>query len=215
MGRAARKQLAEVIAGATSLQGDFFRSVAFRYFHPDDVISGEGTRLHGGRFVPIGVRAVYASLEEETALREVTTRKNALGGRSLISVGEYPRMTYVLSVATQIEILILRLPFHRNWQTSFDSVCVDRGILFRRNWLVSGFRSASTVSFFRPRQVPAETLQCIWQPLPLVALSFAIVPKYWRPSADHVWGSVVGSDSLPTCRSRRQAFRSRCSRLTF
>jgi RES domain-containing protein len=86
--------------GATSLRGDFFRSVAFRCFHPDDVISGEGTRLHGGRFVPVGVRAVYASLEEVTALREVTSRKNALGGRSQINVGEYPRMTYVLSVAT-------------------------------------------------------------------------------------------------------------------
>ena len=69
--------------------------------HPDDAISGEGTRLHGGRFVPVGVRAVYASLEEETALREVTTRKRALGGRSQINVGEYPRMTYVLSVATR------------------------------------------------------------------------------------------------------------------
>ena len=100
VGRAARKQLAELIKGATSLQGDFFRSVAFRYFHPDDVISGEGTRLHGGRFVPVGVRAVYASLEEGTALREVTSRKSALGGRSQINVGEYPRMTYVLSVAT-------------------------------------------------------------------------------------------------------------------
>ena len=94
VGRAARKQLGVLIAGATSLQGDFFRSVAFRYFHPDDVISGEGTRLHGGRFVPVGVRAVYASLEEETALREVTSRKSALGGRSQIGVGEYPRMTY-------------------------------------------------------------------------------------------------------------------------
>ena len=73
-GRAARSQLVELIAGATTLQGDFFRSVAFRYFHPDDVISGEGTRLNGGRFVPVGVRAVYASLEEETALREVTIR---------------------------------------------------------------------------------------------------------------------------------------------
>ena len=88
------------MAGATSLRGDFFRSVAFRYFHPDDVISGEGTRLHGGRFVPVGVRAVYASLDEETAQREVTTRKGALAGRSQISIGEYPRMTYVLSVAT-------------------------------------------------------------------------------------------------------------------
>lgn len=100
LGRAARKQLAELIAGATSLQGDFFRSVAFRYFHPDDLISGEGTRFNGGRFVPVGVRTVYASLEEETALREVTARKNALGGRGQITVGEYPRMTYVLSVAT-------------------------------------------------------------------------------------------------------------------
>jgi RES domain-containing protein len=100
LGRAARKQLAELIAGATSLRGDFFRSVAFRYFHPDDVISGEGTRLHGGRFVPVGVRAVYASIDEETAQREVTTRKRALAGRSQIGVGEYPRMTYVLSVAT-------------------------------------------------------------------------------------------------------------------
>ena len=52
LGHAAQKQLAELIAGATALQGDFFRSLAFRYFHPDDVISGEGTRLKGGRFVP-------------------------------------------------------------------------------------------------------------------------------------------------------------------
>jgi RES domain-containing protein len=95
LGPAARKQLAELIATATPLRGDFFRSVAFRYFHPDDVIGGEGTRLNGGRFVPVGVRAIYASLEEETALREVRTRKSALGGRSQINVGEYPRITRV------------------------------------------------------------------------------------------------------------------------
>jgi RES domain-containing protein len=101
IGRYARHQLAELIAGAAPLRGDFFRSVAFKYFHPDDVISGEGTRLHGGRFVPIGVKAVYASADEETAMREVTFRKRALGGRKQIDVGEYPRMTYVLSVTTR------------------------------------------------------------------------------------------------------------------
>jgi RES domain-containing protein len=101
MGRAARDQLAELIAGAPPLEGDFFRSVAFQYFHPDDVISGEGTRLHGGRFVPIGVRAVYASLDEETAMREVIARKNALGGLERIAIEDYPRSTYALSVATR------------------------------------------------------------------------------------------------------------------
>jgi RES domain-containing protein len=101
LGRPARKQLAALIEDATPLKGDFFRSVAFRYFHPDDVISGEGTRLNGGRFVPVGVKAVYASADEETAMREVTARKRALGGRNQIDVGEYPRMTYVLSIQTQ------------------------------------------------------------------------------------------------------------------
>ena len=69
--RAARAQLLKLIASAAPLNGTFFRSVAFRYFHPDDLISGDGTRQHGGRFVPVGVRAVYASAEEDTALREV------------------------------------------------------------------------------------------------------------------------------------------------
>jgi len=58
LGRTARAQLSELIARASPLKGDFFRSVAFRYFHPDQLISGDGTRLHGGRFVPIGVPAV-------------------------------------------------------------------------------------------------------------------------------------------------------------
>lgn len=57
--------------------------------------------MNGGRFVPAGVRAVYASLEEETAFREVTMGKRTLGGQSQIEVGDYPRMTYVLTVATQ------------------------------------------------------------------------------------------------------------------
>jgi hypothetical protein len=56
--------------------------------------------LHSSRLTSSERHGVYASLEEETALREVTARKSALGGRNQISVGEYPRMTYILSVAT-------------------------------------------------------------------------------------------------------------------
>jgi hypothetical protein len=62
------------------------------------------------------MRAVYASLEEETALREVTTRKRALGGRSQIDVADYPRMTYVLSVATHRNLdLTATLPSELAW----------------------------------------------------------------------------------------------------
>jgi RES domain-containing protein len=61
--QAARAQLLKLITNAAPLNRTFFRSVAFRYFHPDDLISGEGTRQYGGRFVPVGVRAVLASAE--------------------------------------------------------------------------------------------------------------------------------------------------------
>jgi RES domain-containing protein len=101
LGRAAKAQLAELISWAKPLEGNFFRSVAFRHFHPDDVVSGEGTRLHGGRFVPPGTLAVYASLEEETALREVNARKNLLGGGGQVKLRDYPRMTYILRIATR------------------------------------------------------------------------------------------------------------------
>jgi RES domain-containing protein len=106
--RAARAQLLKLITSAAPLNGTFFRSVAFHYFHPDDLISGEGTRQHGGRFVPVGVRAVYASAEEDTALREVTQRKTTLGGERQIDVGEYPRMIYLLAISTQRNLDLTR-----------------------------------------------------------------------------------------------------------
>lgn len=155
------------------------------------MIGGEGTRLYGGRFVPTGVRAVYASLEEENALREGTIRKTALRGRGRIGVGEYPRMTYVLSVATN-----RNLDRASTIPPELANVVRLRlrgtGILPRRNWRPSGFQRVSTVSFFRLRQALAGMLRCISQtPVP-VAWSFAIVPKYWPPSAGHVWASEVG-----------------------
>jgi RES domain-containing protein len=75
-----------------------FRSVELAWAHPDDVISGAGTRLKGGRFVPKGTRAVYASLDEDTATREVTARKTRLGGKAQIALKDYPRLTYIISI---------------------------------------------------------------------------------------------------------------------
>jgi RES domain-containing protein len=78
-----------------------FRSVELAWAHPDDVISGEGTRLKGGRFAAKGTRAVYASLDEETATREATARKARLGGKAQIALKDYPRLTYVISIAAK------------------------------------------------------------------------------------------------------------------
>jgi RES domain-containing protein len=90
--------LDELAGSAGEFAGEFFRSVELRYGHPDKVIDGEGTKRAGGRFVRRGTRAVYMSLDEETALREATARKARLGGRSQIQLKDYPRMTFVIAV---------------------------------------------------------------------------------------------------------------------
>ena len=43
-------------------------------------------------------RAVYASLDEETAAREVTARKARLGGKAQIALKDYPRLTYAVAI---------------------------------------------------------------------------------------------------------------------
>jgi len=96
--RAALADLDELIRSAAPFQGQCFRSVEIAYGLPDEVISGEGTRLHGGRFASAGVRAVFASLDEVTATSEVTARKARLAGRAQISIKSYPRITYDIAV---------------------------------------------------------------------------------------------------------------------
>jgi RES domain-containing protein len=91
-----QKHALALIPRARTVNGDFFRSVELSYALPDDVISGEGSRQHGGRFVKPGVRAVYGSAEEQTAVAEAAYRRRRLAAGSVIA--ELPRIMYVISV---------------------------------------------------------------------------------------------------------------------
>jgi RES domain-containing protein len=75
------KDALALVERASPLDGEFFRSVELAHGHPDDVISGEGTRLYGGRFAKPGSRAVDGSADEETAFRESAARISRLAGR--------------------------------------------------------------------------------------------------------------------------------------
>lgn len=86
------------ISWAAPIKGLFFRSVEYRYMDPVDVLSGVGTRTCGGRFAPIGTRAVYLSVTDAGASKEVTARKSRLGGVGQISVDKYPRVVYAVAV---------------------------------------------------------------------------------------------------------------------
>ena len=83
---------------AVPLRGVYFRSVEYRYMDPADVLSGAGTRTHGGRFAAVGTRAVYLSATDSGAGKEVTARKARLGGAAQISTEKYPRVVYAVEV---------------------------------------------------------------------------------------------------------------------
>ena len=68
------------ISCAAPINGLFFRSVEYRYMDPIDVLSGAEVRAYGGRFGPLGTRAVYLSATDVGASKEVTARKSRLGG---------------------------------------------------------------------------------------------------------------------------------------
>jgi RES domain-containing protein len=86
------------ISQAAPFKGLFFRSVEYRYMDPIDVLSGAGARAHGGRFAPIGTRAVYLSVTDSGASKEVTARKSRLGGIGQISTDKYPRVVYAVAL---------------------------------------------------------------------------------------------------------------------
>ena len=83
---------------AVPLKGVYFRSVEYRYMDPADVLSGAGTRAHGGRFAAVGIRAVYLSATDSGASKEITARKARLGGAAQISTDKYPRVVYAVAV---------------------------------------------------------------------------------------------------------------------
>ncbi|MGB6871304.1 MAG: RES family NAD+ phosphorylase [Acidobacteriaceae bacterium] len=86
------------ISRAAPIKGFFFRSVEYRYMDPIDVLSGAGAQAYGGRFAPIGTRAVYLSVTDSGASKEVTARKSRLGGIGQISIDKYPRVVYAVTV---------------------------------------------------------------------------------------------------------------------
>jgi len=51
--------LQKLIRRAEPLAGTYFRSVERRFMDPTEILNGRGTELYGGRFAPIGMKAVY------------------------------------------------------------------------------------------------------------------------------------------------------------
>jgi RES domain-containing protein len=93
------KAIDEWALRAKLLAGIWFRSVPARWMDPPEVLNGQGTALHGGRFAPPGTRAVFFSATDQLATAEVAGRKSRLGGSALITVDKYPRIVFGVKIS--------------------------------------------------------------------------------------------------------------------
>lgn len=65
----------QLLAGlATAWSGTLYRNSRVRFANEADLLTGTGSRQHGGRWNPKGIAAVYASLTPEAAMAEALSQ---------------------------------------------------------------------------------------------------------------------------------------------
>ena len=110
LNRAQQSVITSWVKNAAPLAGHYFRSVEYRFMDPTEVLSGAGARKYGGRFVPVGTRAVYLSESDAGASGEVLARKLRLGGQAQISLEKYPRVVFAVAVSLSRVVDLKRNP---------------------------------------------------------------------------------------------------------
>ena len=63
-------RIAACLPRAVKLRASALRSAGVKYANSRDLIAGDGASYYGGRWNPPGVKAIYASLDPETAVKE-------------------------------------------------------------------------------------------------------------------------------------------------
>ena len=110
LSRAEHSVINSWIKNAAPLAGQYFRSVEYRFMDPAEVLSGAGAKKYGGRFAPVGTRAVYLSESDAGASDEVLARKLRLGGQAQISFERYPRIVFAVAVSLSRVVDLRRSP---------------------------------------------------------------------------------------------------------
>src|SRR5437763_13148806 len=86
-----KSRLGRLLPSAVIFADVGYRSSTPKYATEDDLVSGEGSKIHGGRWNPPGIAALYMSLTPETAMAETLAHHRYYG----IAVEEAMPRTFV------------------------------------------------------------------------------------------------------------------------
>jgi RES domain-containing protein len=114
-----RTRLTRLLPLAAAFAETVYRSSTPQYVNESDLLTGEGSRRNGGRWNPVGVAAVYASLTPETAMAETLAHNRYYG----IAVADAMPRTFVAMAINLQAVLDFRLGIVRQRiQASLDRV---------------------------------------------------------------------------------------------
>jgi RES domain-containing protein len=65
-----KARMTRLFSNSSAFSATVYRSCTPKYANVSDLVTGEGSRRHGGRWNPVGMAVVYASLTPETAMVE-------------------------------------------------------------------------------------------------------------------------------------------------
>ena len=74
-----KSRLTRLLLIASAFAETVYRSSTPKYANEGDLLSGEGSSKNGGRWNPVGIAAVYASLTPQTAMEETLAHNRYYG----------------------------------------------------------------------------------------------------------------------------------------
>ncbi len=95
-----KNRLTRLLPSATAFTRVGYRSSTPKYATEVDLLTGEGSKLCGGRWNPIGIAVIYASLTPETAMAEALAHQRYYG----ISIEDAMPRTFV---AIQVKLHVV------------------------------------------------------------------------------------------------------------
>lgn len=143
-----------------------YRGPLFRALNPvysREPLSGRGAELHGGRFNPRGIPALYSSLTVVTALREAN-RAGSLQPTTLDSYdaevdGVFDTRDEAMLAAEGIDAAALA---DDTWRDQMKALGEARTQVFARGLIAKGYR-AMLVRSFAPGATKDDLNMVLWQ----------------------------------------------------
>ena len=114
-----RERLLKLLGFAKPFEQTVYRSSTPKYATETDLITGEGSKRQGGRWNPLGIAVVYASLAPETALAETLAHHRYY---SLPIEDAMPRTFVALQVKTRCILDLTDAQVRQRLRLSLDAI---------------------------------------------------------------------------------------------